>query len=294
MRFRMNYPHFPFNDNARFIVPALYPPKTFTPDNFSIGSRQGLHRSGAPLVFQLDKKKSILLFSDQLAAHADRPGGEVYRDKMGIQLIQSFETMRLVEQGDSFVIGDAYLRVVDGEAEMALLEIHDLLHDLKHVVPNDRSPWFCEAIIYSMHPGGTTGSKCRDLGGFLPTSEILPHIKKTGCNTIWLMPLEDRSIYWPRDYYKFQRGLGSTEAKAPEEYKMLVGKAHQLGLKVIQDNVPHGGSNTNDRAKQHPYWLVQNEDGSTLDYWCFDFNWPSWIQYISDVARFYVTQTVNE
>ncbi|MBQ9445031.1 MAG: hypothetical protein IJU61_00465 [Victivallales bacterium] len=59
-------------------------------------------------------------------------------------------------------------------------------------------------------------------------------------------------------------------------------------MHVLQDIVPHGGSNTYPRAKQHPEWLVQQEDGSTLYYWCFDFNWPSWIDYMKDVARHYV------
>jgi glycosidase len=140
-------------------------------------------------------------------------------------------------------------------------------------------------ILYSFHPGGTIGSSCKDLGGFKPATDLLSHIDDLGCNAIWLMPLEDKSIYWPRDYYKLQEGLGS-----PQDYKGLTAKAHQLGMRVWQDCVPHGGCNEYPRAKEHPEWLVQKEDGSTLHYWCFDFNWPSWIQYMSDVVSFYTRE----
>ena len=61
-------------------------------------------------------------------------------------------------------------------------------------------------------------------------------------------------------------------------------------MRCWQDCVPHGGSNTFPRAKEHPEWLAQNEDGSTLDYWCFDFNWPTWIDYMRDVVTFYTRE----
>ncbi|MCL2745448.1 MAG: alpha-amylase family glycosyl hydrolase, partial [Planctomycetaceae bacterium] len=156
------------------------------------------------------------------------------------------------------------------------------------VVPKDRPKWFEEAILYSFHPGGTIGSGCKDLGGFKPATELLAHIKELGCNSIWLMPLEDRSIYWPRDYYKFQAGLGSTPEKASEEYKALVDRARELGIRVLQDSVPHGGGNPNERSIAHPEWLLHDEEGKTLHYWGFDFNYPTWIDYMSEVSRFYM------
>ncbi len=288
--FWMAYPTFPFGTEAEFFVPAQYPPKKFTPNNFSEGARQGSWKNSAPLVFQLDKKKSVLLLSDNLCPMADRSSCGIERRDGGVRLTQSFDAKGWMKPGVTQELGMAYLQVVDGDSETALLKIHDLMRKLGNVVPKDRPQWFESAILYSFHPGGTIGSGCKDLGGFVPATKLLDRIKELGCNAIWLMPLEDKSIYWPRDYYKFQDGLGSTPEKAAEEYRALVKRAHELGLKVLQDNVPHGGSNTNDRAKAHPEWLVQEEDGSTLDYWCFDFNWPSWIDYMADVSRYYVKE----
>jgi hypothetical protein len=62
--------------------------------------------------------------------------------------------------------------------------------------------------------GGTISSQCRDLGGFRAATDLLPHIRGLGYNAIWMMPLEDKSIYWPRDYYEFQEGLGTSDPSA--------------------------------------------------------------------------------
>ena len=97
-------------------------------------------------------------------------------------------------------------------------------------------------------------------------------------NTVWILPIQDVSRYSPRDYYAIQQGLGTAD-----EFRALIDRAHQLGLHVLQDCVPHGGRSDYPRAKQHPEWLAYKEDGSTLVYWCFDFNWPTWRDYMAGV-----------
>ena len=283
--FWRSFPIFPFEQDAEFFVPGQYPPIKHNPSNFAEGTRQGLWRNSAPLVFQLDKSKSVILLSDQLVDYGDRPSGDVSRRDGGVRLVQSFDTQGHIKPGVKQYVGDGYLKMVDGDAEAALLNIHDLMRDIGHVVPKDRPEWFESAIMYSFHPGGTIGSNFRDLGGFTAAMPLLDRIKELGCNSIWIMPIEDRSVYWPRDYYKFQEGLGTSE-----EYKALVARAHELGLHVLQDSVPHGGSNTYQRMIDNPQWLAQEEDGSTLYYWCADFNYPTWIEYMSDVARHYVRE----
>ncbi|GBC97709.1 hypothetical protein HRbin17_00198 [bacterium HR17] len=37
-----------------------------------------------------------------------------------------------------------------------------------------------------------------------------------------------------------------------------------------------------------PWWLVLDEDGNALNYWCFDFREPEWQRYIGEVAEYYV------
>jgi glycosidase len=286
----MSLPTFPFKNDAEFFIPGQYPPQKYTIDNFAENARQGSWKNSAPLVLQLDPAKSVILLSDNLIDYADRPNCSIERRDGGVRLTQSFDIKGHIEQNFVQKLGDAYFRIVDGNSETALLKIHDLMRQLGHVPPNDRPKWFESAILYSFHPNGTIGSGCRDLGGFKNSMPLLDQIKQIGCNAIWLMPLEDKSIYSPRDYYKFQEGLSTTQENATKEYKALVKKARELGLHVLQDSVPHGGGNPNERSQKHPEWLVQEEDGSTLSYWGFDFNYPTWIDYMGEVSRHYVKE----
>ena len=282
------YPTFPFTEDSECFIPGQYPPRRYTQSDFAEGQRLTSGRNSAPLVFQINKNRSIILLSDNLKEYSDSPSSGIERRDGGVRLSQSYNIQGRVVSGTKFKLGDTYLRIIDGNSETALFQFHPLMKQLGHSVPKDRPNWFEEAILYSFHPGGTIGSNCKDLGGFKPATELLDRIKELGCNSIWLLPLEDRSIYWPRDYYKFQDGLGSTPEKAPEEYKALVNRAHELGINVLQDSVPHGGGNPNARSTAHPEWLLQDENGKTYDYWGFDFNHPTWIDYMSEVAEFYM------
>ncbi|MDR2115785.1 MAG: hypothetical protein LBP87_05325 [Planctomycetaceae bacterium] len=288
--FWMTLPIFPFKNDAEFFMPGQYPPKKYTPENFAENTQQGSWKNSAPIVLQLDKTKSVILLSDNLVDYADRPNNSIERRDGGVRVKQSFDIKGHVQTGSVQKLGDAYFQIVDGDSETALLKIHDLLRKLGHVPPKDRPKWFESAILYSFHPGGTSRSNRRDLGGFKNSMPLLDRIKQIGCNAIWLLPIEDKSPYWPRDYYKFQESLSSSQENAAAEYKALVTKSHELGLHVLQDSVPHGGGNPNERSQKHPEWLAQEEDGSTLSYWGFDFNHPTWIDYMGEVARYYVKE----
>ncbi|MFN3422872.1 MAG: alpha-amylase family glycosyl hydrolase, partial [Armatimonadota bacterium] len=152
-------------------------------------------------------------------------------------------------------------------------------------VPSDRPNWVHKVALYSFDAGGTIGSDFKDLGGFAMAQKVLlPIVHSLGFGAIWLLPIEDRSPYHPRDYYRIRDGLGT-----PEEYKALISEAHRLGLKVWQDIVPHGGSPEHGRVRGNkPWWLVFDEEGNALNYWCFDFREPEWQRYIEEVAEHYV------
>lgn len=188
--------------------------------------------------------------------------------------------------GESQVFGPFYLEVFPGNAKSALKEgVWRLYDDMGLKVPADTPDWVRDAVLYSFHPGGTVGSNWTDLGGFAAArDELLPQIAKLGIDAIWMLPLEDKAPYWPRDYYKFAEGLGSHD-----DYASLVDKAHGYGMKVWQDNVPHGGTPAFGALRGNKPWqLVFDENGDALSYWCFDFGNPEWQRYIADVAEHYM------
>lgn len=183
-------------------------------------------------------------------------------------------------------IGPFYLGVVDGNLEQAFTKgvwkVFDSI-DLKAVA--DTPDWFRDAVLYSFQPGGTIGSGWKDLGGFVPArEELLPRLRQLGFDTLWILPVEEGHIYWPRDYYKLQERLGSES-----DLKELVEAAHGYGMKVLFDSVPHGGTPESGKLRgNHPGELIFDENGDAYRYWCFDFGNPDWQKYMAGVADYYM------
>lgn len=272
----------PIRGNGGYFCPVRYPPRRIGAQELVEG-RKAYGRHG--LIGETGDGWSAVWRTDGLPAYADRSSVGAAEQAGQIRVTQSFEMRGRLRKGVTQKVGDAWLWLQPNDGETALRRMSEWFRLVGQVPPEDRPEWLKRVILYSFHPGGTIGSNCQDLGGFKAATAFLPHIADLGCNAIWLMPLEDQSIYCPRDYYKFQEGLGT-----PEAYKALTAKAHELGMRVWQDCVPHGGRNNCPRAQAHPEWLVQNEDGTTLPYWCFDFNWPAWVDYMANVASFYTRE----
>lgn len=98
-------------------------------------------------------------------------------------------------------------------------------------------PWVGDGVIYSVFPRDF--SESGDLNG---VTERLPEIKKLGATIVWLLPIHPigqklrkgnlGSPYSVKDYYAINPDYGTKE-----DFKKLVARAHQLGLKVIMDAV---------------------------------------------------------
>lgn len=106
-------------------------------------------------------------------------------------------------------------------------------------------------------PGGRHGG---DLNG---VSDRLAYIKDLGATTIWMTPfLEDNEPvysyhgYAQSDLYKVDPRYGTNDS-----FKALVQKAHQLGLKVIKDEVPNHWSSK--------HWMIQDLPTAT---WVHQFD----------------------
>ncbi len=275
----------PLGAGGGYFYPAQYPPKRTGTQDLVANRKTSSGRSPYPVIGETGRGWSAVWATDELPDYSDRGSVSVTEGTGEVRVTQSFSMQGHMRKGVTQKVGDAWLWVQPNDAETALRRMNEWFRLVKQVPPEGRPEWLKRVILYSFHPGGTIGSQAKDLGGFKAATEFLPRIRELGCNALWIMPIEDRAMYWPRDYYKFQEGLGT-----PEDYKALTARAHALGMRVWQDCVPHGGCNEFPRAKEHPEWLAQNEDGSTLYYWCFDFNWPTWIDYMSNVVSFYTRE----
>lgn len=273
-----------------------FPKMNMAPDSFvkaptitvnpQVFDQKSLEKNGTILtnqaqlaIFQLNPKLSVSFITNELAEGYDFGRGLIEIHDRKANSANRTVTIARMKPGVKQRIGDFWLWCQFNDYDTALLRTHEWFKDRGLVPPANRPDWVQRCTLYSMHPRGRDGS----LTGFVETMKHIPRYKNLGCNIVWFLPLEDAGTYWPRDYYKFQEGLGT-----PQDYKNLVALAHNLGMRIWQDIVPHGGCNIYPRAIEHPEWLLRQEDGSTLYYWCYDFYWPTWIDYMKNVASHYV------
>ena len=98
--------------------------------------------------------------------------------------------------------------------------------------------WAYESVFYQIYPLGFCGAPFENDGKLehriLKVEEWIPHIKKLGCNAIYFSPVfeSDSHGYNTRDFRKLDCRLGTNE-----DFKQVVDKLHQEGIKVILDGV---------------------------------------------------------
>jgi len=148
------------------------------------------------------------------------------------------------------------------------------------------SAWWRGGVIYQVYPRSfqdTNGDGIGDLAGIV---RRLDHIASLGVDAIWLSPITQSPQadmgYDVSDYKDVDRVFGSLE-----DFDSLVARAHDLGLKVIMDQVL---SHTSD---QHPWfresrlsrtnaradwyvWADPKKDGSPPNNWPAVFGGRAW------------------
>jgi Alpha amylase, catalytic domain/Domain of unknown function (DUF3459) len=267
-------------ESGFYRFPCVWPAQSHRFADMQPGRKYRGRGSIAPALAELSPKQSLLWasFAD------DSPSVEITEDRGRFEARQNVGAAGFLRPGEPQEIGFVTMEVLDGDYWSALATMWDWMDSVGLKVPADQPAWVREAILYSFHPGGTTGSHFKDLGGFqAATDRLLPTLPRLGVNAVWIMPVEYRSPYWPLDYYRFMEGIGDGA-----QYRQLVAKAHALGFHVLQDLVPHGGSPKAVHNQKHPEFMLRREDGSTLDYWLNDFARPDWQRYIAGVAAHYV------
>lgn len=138
--------------------------------------------------------------------------------------------------------------------------------------------WIHDASIYQIFvdrfsPGGNrqwnqTSDMCDTYGGTLRgIIEKLPYISNLGFNTLWLSPVSESPSahhYDIMDHRSVAAGFGTIE-----DFRELVKKAHDLGMRVLLDFVTHSTSD------QHPFFKAAQADQNSPYYRWYTFtHWP--------------------
>lgn len=260
--------------------PRQWPPRSHPFLEMRPGRRRGRGGSLDPVLAQLSSHRTVFWVS----YGEDAPRVSVREGSGEFEVSQTHDALGYLRPDRPEDVGFSTMEVVSADYWGTLPHLWRWMDSVGLKVPADRPEWVRRAVLYSFHPGGTIGSNWSDLGGFGPATEkLLPSLGRLGVDAVWILPVERKSPYWPFDYYQFMDGLGTAE-----EYRRLVSRAHELGLKVLQDIVPHGGSPRSVHNVERPEFMLRREDGSHLDYWLNDFAWPAWQDYVARVADHYV------
>ena len=272
-------------DEGRLMLPLVFPPFNRPAKAFSECLTHHAWEQPYAVIADTGIHGSVTFAADTKVPRGDHAPAEIREEPNMLEVVREYRTFAHMKKGDVQEVGDDWICFVAGDAEAALNSMSAWFDLTGRHAPADRPEWASRLMLYCMHPRGPIAADFEGWGGFAPAAKQLPRIRELGLNGVWVMPVEDMWPYTPRDYYAFMPRVGTAlEARAFSD------RAHALGLKVLHDIVPHGGRSDTPRALTHPEWVVRNEDGTMPDYWCYDFNWPSWQDFIGAVARHNMTE----
>ncbi len=140
-------------------------------------------------------------------------------------------------------------------------------------------------VMYSCHPSGTMDKNFPLKKDLYEYAEYLPKLKEMGIDHIWLLPVFDHNedgVYHSNDQAIIDKRYGGEEG-----CKYYCDKAHELGLTVLFDYVPHGPAPEFPIAQDNPDWCSKKRDGSLQIEWecvSMDYNHPGYQAYTTELV----------
>ena len=146
--------------------------------------------------------------------------------------------------------------------------------------------WWRDAVVYQIYPRSYQDDKGDGIGDLRGITRRLPHVADLGVDCIWISPIfqspQDDMGYDVSDYTAIDPIFGTLE-----DFDALIETAHDLGLKVIVDQVLSHTSDQHDWFKQSRVsrdnakadwyvWADPLPDGSPPTNWHSHFGGPAW------------------
>ena len=146
--------------------------------------------------------------------------------------------------------------------------------------------WWRGAVIYQIYPRSFQDSNGDGIGDLAGITERLPYVADLGVDAIWLSPIFTSPMadmgYDVSDYTDIDPIFGSLA-----DFDALLDRAHELGLKVIVDQVLSHSSDqhpffkesrsSRDNPKADWYvWADPKHDGTPPNNWLSVFGGPAW------------------
>lgn len=163
--------------------------------------------------------------------------------------------------------------------------------------------WWRDAVIYQVYPRSYQDSDGDGVGDLPGITQRLPHIAALGVDAVWLSPFftsPDRDMGYDVSDYCGINPLFGTMA----DFDALIARAHDLGLKVIIDQVlSHSSdqhpwfresrlSRTNPKADWY-VWADPRQDGTPPNNWISIFGGSAW-KYDTTRRQYYFHNFLTE
>ena len=147
-------------------------------------------------------------------------------------------------------------------------------------------PWWKGASIYQIYPRSFADSNGDGIGDLPGITARLDHVASLGVDAVWLSPFFTSPMrdfgYDVADYCAVDPVFGTLD-----DFDALIGRAHDLGLKLIIDQVYSHSSDRHawfqesrsSRTGPHADWYVWADaraDGSPPNNWQSVFGGPAW------------------
>jgi glycosidase len=158
----------------------------------------------------------------------------------------------------------------------------------------EHASWVPSATIYEVNVRQYTPE-----GTFKAFEAHLPRLKELGVDVLWFMPIHPigmvnrkgslGSYYSVKDYYGVNPEFGTLD-----DFKSVVAKAHELGMKVIIDVVANHTSHDAVLITEHPDWYVRDSTGKVVspfdwtDVAKLDYSKPGLRKYMIDMLKYWL------
>jgi len=213
-------------------------------------------------------------------------GTAVYRNRDGgVNVANQPAVESYLAKGDTLEVGNMYIQLPKGDPYGAVVDFYD---SMGWRAPEDGAS---DGAVYSGHPFGTMDSGFRDGKKLQEYAEYLDTIRAMGYKNVWLLPINQHqsgNVYTSTDFRKIHFIYGGDEG-----LKVYTDKAHELGMRVMLDYVPHGPAPQYPIVKDNPDWPSKRMDGSLQIEWdcvSFDYNNPGFYDHMVECVLYHASE----
>ncbi len=163
--------------------------------------------------------------------------------------------------------------------------------------PSPHVDWSRNATIYEVNIRQFTPE-----GTFKALEKELPRLQKMGVGILWVMPINPLgkknrkgslgSYYSVSDYYEVNPEYGTKQ-----DFKDLVKKTHELGMKIIVDWVANHTAWDNPLIDKHPEWYKKDSTGKIIppvadwsDVAALDYSQEGLYEYMTDALSYWIKE----